>query len=315
MDPVTLSALIGGGVALGTSALNAGFTVGRNRASRKWTEEQWSRENEYNLPVNQVQRLKDAGLNPYLAYSQGSVTGSTSAQSHNYTPDAIQFENPAPYLSSFAQVKKTQAETDNLTMNSLYQAQQIRNLATQQFLMQLQSDKQAMDNKVFYQTMPFRLQEFKLGMNLLNAEIAQGFANSQNSLAQKNLAIANTAHMMLQNDYFHRDKEQQYMLQNLQAENTKAATTRLRRETDILNMDVNTYMMRFQNEMKNSHYSRQYQYSLKKTEDAIRDLRVTGLDEQNRLSQWDREYREKYGLKSENVPSGFSLWNTWRYFK
>lgn len=45
-----------------------------NRSNRKlaemqnrWNLEQWYRENEYNLPKNQLQRYKDAGINPLLA--------------------------------------------------------------------------------------------------------------------------------------------------------------------------------------------------------------------------------------------------------
>lgn len=36
-----------------------------------WNVEQWERENEYNSPVNQMSRLKAAGINPNLAYSNG----------------------------------------------------------------------------------------------------------------------------------------------------------------------------------------------------------------------------------------------------
>lgn len=41
---------------------------------------QWQRENEYNLPKNQMSRLKNAGLNPDLMYGNG-ISGLTSATS------------------------------------------------------------------------------------------------------------------------------------------------------------------------------------------------------------------------------------------
>lgn len=34
--------------------------------------EQWMRENNYNLPINQVQRLRAAGLSPSLMYENGA---------------------------------------------------------------------------------------------------------------------------------------------------------------------------------------------------------------------------------------------------
>lgn len=46
----------------------------------QWNIEQWNRMNAYNSPVNQVQRLRDAGLNPSLAYGGGLVdAGSASS--------------------------------------------------------------------------------------------------------------------------------------------------------------------------------------------------------------------------------------------
>lgn len=38
----------------------------------------WNIMNDYNHPINQMARLKAAGLNPYVVYGSGSVTGNTS---------------------------------------------------------------------------------------------------------------------------------------------------------------------------------------------------------------------------------------------
>lgn len=45
--------------------------------------EMWNKQNEYNSPVSQVQRLKDAGLNPALVYGDGAV-GNTSSSAPEY---------------------------------------------------------------------------------------------------------------------------------------------------------------------------------------------------------------------------------------
>lgn len=47
----------------------------------------WNMQNEYNLPINQMERLRAAGLNPNLVYGNGSVTGNT-------TSNAPQMETP-----------------------------------------------------------------------------------------------------------------------------------------------------------------------------------------------------------------------------
>lgn len=56
----------------------------------KWNLEQWNRENEYNSPVSQMQRYREAGLNPALIYgssgNSGNATGSPRAADISYTP-------------------------------------------------------------------------------------------------------------------------------------------------------------------------------------------------------------------------------------
>ena len=60
--------------------------------------EQWNRENEYNLPINQMQRYQDAGLNPNLIY--GNIQ-STSASSPQYSLEGS--VSAAPYQENIAE--------------------------------------------------------------------------------------------------------------------------------------------------------------------------------------------------------------------
>ena len=51
-----------------------------NQANQMFSEKMWNAQNEYNTPFNQAQRLRAAGLNPYLAMqNDGSVGQSESA--------------------------------------------------------------------------------------------------------------------------------------------------------------------------------------------------------------------------------------------
>lgn len=54
---------ISAAVAAGVAIYNGVRTKKENAKQRKWQEEQVDKANEYNLPVNQKQRLKDAGIN------------------------------------------------------------------------------------------------------------------------------------------------------------------------------------------------------------------------------------------------------------
>lgn len=51
-----------------------------NQANQHFSEKMWNAQNEYNTPFNQAQRLKAAGINPYLALqNDGSVGQASSA--------------------------------------------------------------------------------------------------------------------------------------------------------------------------------------------------------------------------------------------
>ena len=52
-----------------------------NQANQMFSEKMWNKQNEYNSPFNQAQRLKAAGLNPYLAMQNDGNIG--LAQSAN----------------------------------------------------------------------------------------------------------------------------------------------------------------------------------------------------------------------------------------
>jgi hypothetical protein len=49
------------------------------RKQRKFALDMWNRQNAYNTPAKQMQRLKDAGLNPALMYGQGNVGNAQQA--------------------------------------------------------------------------------------------------------------------------------------------------------------------------------------------------------------------------------------------
>lgn len=87
--------------------------------------EMWNRQNEYNSPVNQMERFKSAGLNPNLIYGQGSAGNATqlpkyqAPQAHfNYKP-----LNLAPILGMYQDFTLKQAQIDNVReQNKVIQA-------------------------------------------------------------------------------------------------------------------------------------------------------------------------------------------------
>lgn len=91
--------------------------------------EQWLRENEYNLPVNQVKRLIDAGLNPNLAYGNLNNTASNNSPvaQPNDMSGIAKIGSPvgsALAAANISQIEKTRAETENIRQNTEKQKQE-----------------------------------------------------------------------------------------------------------------------------------------------------------------------------------------------
>lgn len=108
-----IPALVGAAIAAGVSAIASSITSAaskkrqqqrQNAYNRQAMElenqlnkQAWDEQNEYNLPANQMQRFKDAGLNPNLVYSQGTAGNAESAPSYgvpeqsfaNFLPEAL----------------------------------------------------------------------------------------------------------------------------------------------------------------------------------------------------------------------------------
>lgn len=110
------------------------------RENREFSLEMWNRNNEYNTPLAQMQRIKEAGLNPNLMYGQGT-TGNSSApakadganptqyklnfleaaqlyQQQKLNEQSIQLQKSQTELNH-AQAQKVNAETANTHANTL----------------------------------------------------------------------------------------------------------------------------------------------------------------------------------------------------
>lgn len=84
----------------------------------------WKMQNEYNSPRAQMQRLQEAGLNPNLIYEKGSSGQAGSVPSAPVADSPkFEFENPVTAALLAANIKQTNAQTDNLqkTLNILQQ--------------------------------------------------------------------------------------------------------------------------------------------------------------------------------------------------
>lgn len=114
--------------------MNNEFNAQQSLLQHQRNIELWNMNNAYNTPAAQMQRLKEAGLSPYLSYSNGAAGGTASQMT---APSAVRaesyhYQNPLSGLSELAgmlgslqdlQIKKEQ--TKGLQIENNYKENQL----------------------------------------------------------------------------------------------------------------------------------------------------------------------------------------------
>lgn len=142
-----------------TNKTNLQIARETNKANRelaemqnKWNLEQWNRQNEYNSPLNQINLLKAAGLNPNLYGGEGSTAGSlVSADLANQ--QAATVENPLRAFEglniaqAIADIAKTKSETDaNNAKAGLDKTRAVNEMKQGQFIEALNKSQLQLNN-------------------------------------------------------------------------------------------------------------------------------------------------------------------------
>lgn len=119
-----LAAGIAGAAALGSAAVGAVSTGKMNKRAVNYAREAWEKQgqrdiqyynmqNAYNDPSAQMQRLKDAGLNPNLVYGSGDVANTTKAPTAGNAPvpdlKAIDLSGAAGIVGNALSAQQAQA--------------------------------------------------------------------------------------------------------------------------------------------------------------------------------------------------------------
>lgn len=92
------SNLAGSAVSAGSGLLGSliagAYNRKRQQQSQEWAEKMWNEQNEYNLPINQVRRLREAGINPNLAFGSAASTMSSNVPSPPHYSESPDFGAP-----------------------------------------------------------------------------------------------------------------------------------------------------------------------------------------------------------------------------
>lgn len=183
-----LAAIVSSGSQLLGTGISAASTAAMNRKTREWNEKMyavqrkdalsdWAMQNEYNSPVEQMKRLRKAGLNPNLVYGNG-VDGNASGQVRNtemksWNPEAPQYNLGAAAnagISAFYDVQVREAQIDNLTTQNTVLKNDAMLKAAQTIATYINANKSSADTK---------LKEFDLKQkeSLFDTVLEQAVAN------------------------------------------------------------------------------------------------------------------------------------------
>lgn len=108
--PITAAA-IGAGAQVVGAGIDAVAQIGQNKKGREHQEYMYDKNNAYNTPVMQMQRFKEAGLNPHLIYGQGSSGNATVNPITNQEAPQSKF---ADISQNYIANRTQQAQVDNM---------------------------------------------------------------------------------------------------------------------------------------------------------------------------------------------------------
>lgn len=206
MSLIALGALSAAGAiagsALGWGSQNAANAANMEIARYQYRKnlEMWNRQNAYNHPSKQMERLSAAGLNPHLVYGSGSASGNTASappEFHAPTMQAYQGFGDLGVgagISAYLQAQQTEASVANTNADT-------HNKELEGELKQYQVDTTILDTTSRLMSI-LKDQKIVEGLGLDNEEkkILLQFANAKQQAALANL-LANTKNIESQTNY------------------------------------------------------------------------------------------------------------------
>jgi hypothetical protein len=189
--------IISGGLQIGSDYLSNKQRQKLEADARKFNREMWELQNKYNHPLQQMARLKEAGLNPNLIYgsSPGSAVGNAGAVAPGKAPE-YNMRNP---MNAFMNAKVQQAQSNNLksvtdlnTLKGLTEIQKAGLSRAQKELLQgtLMSNIEIAENQASLgaqQVLQEKLKTKALS-NKQTGLIARYAAETQKAMAEKDIA-------------------------------------------------------------------------------------------------------------------------------
>lgn len=161
--------------------------------------EMWNRQNEYNSPIEQMERLKAAGLNPNLMYDQGNTGNASNAPQYD-APNLQSYTGFGDYGASnaannllqgvkgYVDVKKTEAEIDAIRQNTKNMEIQGQGINLRNLYQVLMNDSQGIKNQYL--------------VDLIRSQISNLDSQTINNFSSSDLRKAQTSFTSAQENRF-----------------------------------------------------------------------------------------------------------------
>lgn len=109
-------------ISLITSVAGLASSNAMAKRQNRYNEEMINKQNEYNSPAAQMQRYREAGINPYLAMTSGGVSSGTQEQPQEKVAEpglsGLKFDQLIPLLSLYSQMQVNKANIDKAEADS-----------------------------------------------------------------------------------------------------------------------------------------------------------------------------------------------------
>lgn len=245
---------------IGTTLFNTGSQLYANSQNRKNSLADWNRQNAYNAPAQQMQRYKEAGLNPNLIYSQQN--NAQPVRSTDYVaPQAPDFQG---ILAKSSQIKVQNQQLKNLELqNQAIEAQIIKTKADALYVASNTQFKD-LDVQRLQGQLPGLVEGVQLRNEATKAQINSTVAETNNKIAQ--LPIYSVTKEKLQNEvdrlirsnrFIELSENQKLAVQRAMVKSIEATTelTTKKKETENFNQQYIEAQIRkiFRNETQDTN--------------------------------------------------------------
>lgn len=248
----------GGAAAIGAAATILGntgtaYAQGKqNRKTRKWNEKMhalvreeslsdWAMQNEYNSPRAQMERYRDAGLNPNLIYGQSNEAPAVrSSDVQSWNPRSPDFKVDAPQmLSSFMDARLKEATMDNLTTQNTVLAQEAILKAAQTANLGTQTAKSQFDLQLATELKATTLEAAQANLNKITTETSISLQKNERDAALNATSISEAAERILSIRQSRAKTAEE--IENVKAERTRihAAIKNMEKDTELKALDIN----------------------------------------------------------------------------